>query len=358
MGEPETVESLLALFSTVDDPRVDRTKGYPLEEVLFLVLSAVVSGVNFVTEIEKFGEAKLDWLRKFLPYDNGIPSHDTIGRVLGLVNPDALEQMFRAWMKAAASAFEGVIAVDGKTLRGAIGRGNSRSFVHMVSAFASANQMVLGQVRTEEKSNEITAIPRLLEVLHLKGQVVTIDAMGCQSRIAEQIVHAGGDYIIAVKDNQPTLYADVKDAFREIDGADIECFQSQCIADDKSKHGRKERRECQTIDASNLLEQQEKWPSIKSLVRVVAERTVGHKEPTVSDRYFISSIKDVSAERALSHTRDHWTVENQLHWSLDVAFREDDCRVYAENAAENLVVVRHVALNMLRSVKGLPPASG
>lgn len=353
MGEPETVESLLPLFELVEDPRMDRTKGYPLSEILFLVLSAVVSGVNFLTEIEKFGEAKLDWFRKFMPYENGIPSHDTIGRVLGLIDPDALERMFQAWMEAAASAMEDVIAVDGKTLRGAIKRGNDRSFVHMVSAFASTNAVVLGQVRTSEKSNEISAIPQLLETLHLKGNVVTIDAIGCQTRIARQIAQAGGDFVIAVKDNQPTLHADVIDAFREVDSAETGAFHSQCVVEGKKAHGREERRECHILRAQDLLEQPDKWTDVKSLVRVVARRTVGNKESEVSERYFISSISELSADRALAITRAHWAIENQLHWSLDVAFREDDCRIYAENAAENLVVVRHVALNMLRSVQGL-----
>lgn len=346
------MESLFHLFSQVADPRVERTKDYPLPEILFLVLSAVVSGVNFLTEIEKFGQLRIDWLRKFLPYKNGIPSHHTLGRVLGLLEPDALERMFQDWMEAAACAVDGVIAIDGKTLRGAIERGNNRSFVHMVSAFASVNGVVLGQVRTHEKSNEITAIPKLLETLHLKGNIVTIDAMGCQSRIARQIVQRGGDFVIAVKENQPTLYADVTEAFREVDGADSECFLSQCVVEGKKAHGRKERRECQTLNAANLLEEPDKWPDVKSFVRVVSQRTVGEKTET-NARYFISSIADLSAEPALETTRAHWRIENQLHWSLDVAFREDSCRIYAENAAENLVVVRHVALNMLRTVQGL-----
>ena len=353
MGEPETVASLLPLFELVEDPRVDRTKAYPLSEILFLVVSAVVSGVNLLTDVEKFGQAKLDWLRKFLPYDNGIPSHDTIGRVLGLVEPDALERMFQRWMEATASVTDGVIAIDGQTLRGAIERGNSRSFIHMVSAFASANAVVLGQVRANEKSIEISAIPDLLETLHLKGNVVTIDAFGCQSRIARQIVQAGGDFLIAVKGNQPTLHADIIAAFREVDGADAELFHSQCVVDDKKAHRRKERRECQTLKASNLLEEPDKWPDVKSLIRAIAQRTVGDQESEVSERYFISSIANLSAERALAITRAHWRIENQLHWSLDVAFCEDDCRIYAENAAENLVVIRHIALNMLRSVQGL-----
>ena len=185
MGDAQSMESLISLFEGLDDPRVERTRDYSLAEILFLVLSAVVSGVNFLTEVEKFGDAKLEWLRGILPYCNGIPSHDTIGRVLGMLDPDELERMFVSWMTATAKEVEGVVAVDGKAVRRAIARGDKQSFVHMVSAFASANSLVLGQVKVEEKSNEITAIPRLLDLLHLKGAIVTIDAAGCQEAIGE-----------------------------------------------------------------------------------------------------------------------------------------------------------------------------
>jgi len=195
-----------------------------------------------------FGNAKLEWLRQFLPYENGIPSHDTLGRVLGMLNPDALEQMFASWMAATSAAVEGVVAIDGKTLRGAIKRGNSRSFVHMVSAFASANSVVLGQVKTAEKSNEIEAIPRLLELLHLEGAIVTIDAIGCQHTILDQIVAAGGDYVVAVKKNQPTLYHDVSASFEEVDEAQSDAFLSTGETSEKG-HGRVEHRVCQTLCA-------------------------------------------------------------------------------------------------------------
>jgi hypothetical protein len=180
-----------------------------LAEVLFLVLSAVVSGVNFLTEVEKFGQAKIEWLQSILPYKNGIPSHDTIGRVLGMLDPDELERMFVSWTAAVAEQVDGVVAIDGKAVRRAIARGNKRSFVHMVSAFTSANSLVLGQVKVDEKSNEITAIPRLLKLLQLKGAIVTIDAAGCQETIANEIVERGGQFVLAVKNNQRTLFEDV-----------------------------------------------------------------------------------------------------------------------------------------------------
>lgn len=351
MGEPQSAMSILELFAQLEDPRVDRTKGYQLDEILFLVLCGVLSGLNYLTDIEDFGNAKLEWLRQFLPYENGIPSHDTLGRVLGMLNPDALEQMFASWMAATSAAVEGVVAIDGKTLRGAIKRGNSRSFVHMVSAFASANSVVLGQVKTAEKSNEIEAIPRLLELLHLEGAIVTIDAIGCQHTILDQIVAAGGDYVVAVKKNQPTLYHDVSASFEEVDEAQSDAFLSTGETSEKG-HGRVEHRVCQTLCAENMLEDAEKWKSAKTLIRVTSKRTARSSDDT-SCRLFISSIPELDAAAALKHVRSHWLVENNLHWSLDVSFREDDCRVCAENAAENLVVVRHIALNLLRSVQGL-----
>lgn len=351
MGEPQAVEPLISMFQSLEDPRVDRTKDYPLEEILFLVLSAVVSGVNFLTEVEKFGNAKLEWFRTILPYENGIPSHDTIGRVLGMLDPDALETMFASWMASIAGSIEGVVAVDGKTLRRAIARGEDRAFVHMVSAFASANSLVLGQVKTGEKSNEITAIPRLLALLHLEGAIVTIDAEGCQEAIANKIHERGGDFVLTVKSNQPTLLEDIAIAFHEVDIAGKQAFASQFETEEVG-HGRGEYRCCQTLAAADALTHKEKWKHVRTLIRVTSERR-GVGEPTTNERVFVSSIEKLDAERALALTRAHWSIENKLHWNLDVSFREDECRVYAANAAENLVVIRHIALNLLRSVQGL-----
>ncbi len=351
MGEPQTADALISLFQRLDDPRIDRTKGYPLEEILFLVLSAVVSGVNFLTEIEKFGNAKLGWFRSVLPYKNGIPSHDTIGRVLGMLDAGALEILFASWTASIAKAVEGVVAIDGKTLRRAVGRGGKRSVIHMVSAFASANSLVLGQVKTAEKSNEITAIPRLLELLHLKGAIVTIDAAGCQTAIVNKIVERGGDFVIAVKNNQPTLFEDIDIAFHDVDIAGRKEFAAQFETEEVG-HGRGEHRLCQTLDVSDSLTHEDKWKDVKTLIRVTSDRTIDGVR-TTHTRLFMSSIGKQSAEHALACTRAHWSIENNLHWNLDVSFREDECRVYAANAAENLVVFRHIALNLLRSVKSV-----
>jgi predicted transposase YbfD/YdcC len=351
MGETQTMESLLALFQMLPDPRVERTKAYPLDEVLFLVLSAVVSGVNFVTEIEEFGNAKLDWFRSILPFENGIPSHDTIGRILGILDPDALELMFISWMSSASKSVEGVIAIDGKALRRAISREATPSFIHMVSAFASKNAMVLAQVKAKEKSNEITAIPKLLDLLYLKGATVTIDAAGCQNAITDKIIERGGDFVIAVKKNQPTLFDDIKRSFDAVKLPGKQGFASEHSTKEKG-HGREEKRKCETLDAQGLISDEKKWPHIKTFIRVTSERSV-KGETSIHTRYFMSSIASQKAQEALQVTREHWHIENKLHWNLDVSFREDECRVYAANAAENLVVVRHMALNLLRSVKNV-----
>lgn len=354
MGEPEQVETLVAMFKNLRDPRVDRTKDYPLEEILFLVLAAVVSGVNHLTRIELFGKTKLDWLRTVLPYKNGIPSHDTIGRVLGQIDPDELERAFVRWMNETAASVEGVVAIDGKTARGAIRRGDDRSFVHMVSAFCSANGLVYGQVKVDEKSNEITAIPRLLDLLFVKGALVTIDAMGCQVAIADKIVERGGDFLIAVKANQETLHEDLGLAFHDVDIRGGDGFLSSHETDAPA-HGRGEWRKCDVLEADGHITHRDKWKHVKSIVRVETERRLTKTAAAeTQSRYYISSLEAPDARRALEATREHWSIENGLHWQLDVSLREDECRVYAENAAENLVVVRHIALNLLRSVKNLP----
>lgn len=353
MGAPENVENLLALFSTIPDPRIERTKDYPLVEILFLVLAATVSGVNHLTRVQEFGEVKIDWLRTVLPYENGTPSHDTIGRVLGLLDPDALEAMFVRWMESAAT-IDGVIAVDGKTLRAAIERGKDRALVHMVSAFSAANGLVYGQVKAEEKSNEITAIPRLLDLLCLKGAIVTIDAAGCQTAITNKVVERGGDFMIAVKGNQRTLLEDIGVAFHDIDIRGGKGFASVAETEELS-YGRGEWRKCETLPAAGIITHEEKWKHVRTVVRVTTERRLDKTTtPETHTRYYITSVDKPDAADSLKWTREHWAVENRLHWQLDVTFREDQCRVYAENAAENLVVIRHIALNLLRAVVGLP----
>lgn len=351
MGPSPSVDSLLELLAAVPDPRVARTRDYPLAEVLWLVFAAILSGFNDVVGMAKFGEVKLSWLQRWLPYANGTPSHDTIGRVLGLLQADVLESMFAQWMSETVAHTKGIVAIDGKTVRGAVRRGAKASMVHMVSAFGVANGLVYGQVKSKEKSNEITAIPALLDALHLEGCIVTIDAIGCQIEILEKIVAAGADFVIGVKGNQKTLLDDIDIAFHDVDlsggnaGGDLSEYETEDVG-----HGRGEWRRCEVLDAARHLSHPGKWRWIRTLIRVTSERRGARgTEPTQEVRYYASSLSQLDARRASNLVRSHWRIENQLHWVLDVQFGEDGCRVQALNAAENLSVLRHVALNVLRA---------
>lgn len=345
-------KSVLEYLATIPDPRKERTRLHSLTDILVLSLCAVICGADGFVAIEEFGILKEEWLKTFLELPNGIPSHDTIGRVFALLNPKALEAVFRAWMKTVAELTHGeVVAIDGKTLRRSFRKAGSGAFVHMVSAWATGNRVVLGQVKTEEKSNEITAIPELLGLLYLKGCIVTIDAMGCQKDIAAKIIDEGADYCLAVKDNQPTLRNDLVQAFSAADtNPAVLATMNYAETHDKG-HGRVEVRRCWTTSAAGLISQPEQWKDLRSIALIQVDRTVGDKTST-EQRFFISSCSEFSAVKALATVRAHWGIENQLHWVLDVAFREDDCRVRAGNAAENFAVLRHVALNLLKAVKG------
>lgn len=351
IDEDMTTASLLEYFAKVPDPRLERSQLHPLASVLVLSLCAVICGANSFVGIEYFGNAREAWLRTFLDLPNGIPSHDTLGRIFAMLDPGGLERAFREWVAAIATLTKGeVVAIDGKTLRRSFRNAGSGAFVHMVSAWAAGNQMVLGQVKTEEKSNEITAIPRLLELLQIHGCLVTIDAMGCQKEIAQKIVDSKADYLLAVKDNQPTLTAAVTAVFDEA-LRDPDFCEAHHQTESKG-HGRTEVRRCWTlgIDAE-CGAPFDQWPMLKGIVRVEAERTVAGKT-SLEHRYYISSRSKLSAKAALAASRSHWGIENQLHWVLDVGFREDDCRVRAGNAAENFAVIRHIAVNLLKTVQG------
>jgi len=347
VDEDMTTASLLEYFAKVEDPRIERSQRHPLATVLTLALCAVICGANSFVGIEQYGHARKEWLETFLDLPNGIPSHDTLGRIFALLDPQSLEQAFRDWVAALATLTKGeVVAIDGKTLRRSFKKAGDRSFVHMVSAWSTGNQMVLGQVKTDEKSNEITAIPRLLELLQLHGCLVTIDAMGCQKDIAQKIVDSQADYLLAVKDNQPTLAEAVTTIFDEaLKDPDFSTTHHQ--TEDRG-HGRTEIRRCWTLDIDvDCGSPFNQWPGLKGIVRVESERTVAGKT-SLEHRYYITSRSKLSAKSALAASRSHWGVENQLHWVLDVAFREDDCRVRTGNAAETFAVVRHVALNLLK----------
>lgn len=344
--------SVMEYLATIPDPRKERTRLHSLTDILVLSLCAIICGADGFVAIEEFGILKEPWLKTFLDLPNGIPSHDTIGRVFALLNSKTLEAMFRAWMRAVTVLTRGeVVAIDGKTLRRSFRKAGSGVFVHMVSAWATRNRVVLGQVKTEEKSNEITAIPELLGLLCLKGCIVTIDAMGCQKDIAGKIVDEGADYCLTVKDNQPTLREDLVQTF-DAARTDPAILATMDYAETHDKgHGRVEVRRCWTTSDLDGISQADQWTDLHSLALIEVDRTVGDKTSS-EQRYVISSCVDFSAAKALETVRAHWGIENQLHWVLDVAFREDDCRVRAGNAAENFAVLRHVALNLLKKVQG------
>lgn len=349
--DPDMATALIMeYFARVEDPRIERSRLHPLASVLVLSLCAVVCGANSFAAIELYGKLREDWFRTFLDLPNGIPSHDTLARVFAMLNPKTLEQAFREWVAAVATLTKGeVVAIDGKTLRRSFQKAGSRVFVHMVSAWSCSNQMVLGQVKTEEKSNEITAIPRLLELLQLNGCLVTIDAMGCQKEIAEKIVASEADYMLAVKDNQPRLAAAVEAVFET--ALEEPAFASGCHQTREKGHGRIDVRTCWTMNIdADCGAPFDEWPGLSGIVLVEAERTLAGKT-SCERRYYITSRSDFSPAEALAASRSHWGIENQLHWVLDVAFREDDCRVRAGNAGENFAVLRHFALNLL---KGAP----
>jgi predicted transposase YbfD/YdcC len=351
MGPMPDPQVFVDMFAGLPDPRTHRTRVHSLEAILFLCLCAVICGANDPVSVERFGKARKDFLEKFVDLSAGIPSHDTIGRVLAKLNPDALEAMFARWMAAVAKATDDeVIAIDGKTLRRAVDKARGGAFVHMVSAWSTANGVVLGQVATSEHSNEITAIPRLLALLQLKNCLVTIDAIGCQTEIVDAIVDGGGDYLISVKDNQPKLNAAIIDKFDEALAKRRWTKRDHAKTED-SAHGRTEVRRCWVLPVDESFSERARWKGLAKLVYVERETTIGGTT-SVGTRLFITSRASLNAEDALAAVRGHWQVENKVHWTLDVAFREDDSRLRAENAAENLAVVRHVALNLLRSVKG------
>lgn len=273
------------------------------------------------------------------------------GELIVVQHATALQDAFRAWVNSLVELTDGeVVAIDGKALRRSFRDAGNKAFVHMVSAWAVNNRVVLGQVKTDAKSNEITAIPKLLELLNIKKTIVTIDAMGCQKAIAKKIIEKKADYVLAIKDNQPTLFDDVKAVFADVSKDNVDKTTFGFAETSGKGHGRKEVRRCYTCDDLSSISVTKAWPGLSSVVMVEALRTVGEKTST-ERRFYISSKKKLPAKKALTVVRSHWGIENELHWVLDVAFREDDCRVRAGNAAENFAVMRHFTMNLLKKVK-------
>jgi len=348
-------------FGSIPEPRLERTRLYPLMEILVIAICAGSCGADSWEDIEDFGLAKEAWLRSMLPLANGIPSHDTFRRVFGLINAEAFQRSFVGWVQAVSTLIGGqVIAVDGKKLCGSQERGIGKGAIDMVSAWASANQVVLGQVKVDDKSNEITAIPQLLRMLAISGCIITVDSMGCQVDVAQTCVDQEADYVLALKENQPHLYADVVRLFDDLDASQMQAYPYDDAHSFDNTHGRAEKRQCWTIADPMIVQQLRgaaRWPKLTCVLRVRREYQDG-KERKQEDRYFLSSLSG-QAQQLLAAVRSHWSVENNLHWVLDIAFREDDSRVRKDNGPQNFTVLRHIALNLLkqemtskRSIKG------
>ena len=339
--------SMASHFAELDDPRSPIQRRHKLIDLIVIAIAATLSGADGWVGVETFAKSKEAWLRTFLALPEGIPSHDTVGRVFALIHPERFAACFRQWSTAVAELIpDEIIAVDGKTSRRSHHRGKGLAALHLVSAWATANRVVLGQVATDAKSNEITAIPRLLEWLKLEGCIVTIDAMGCQTKIAEQIVNQGGDYVLALKGNQETLAAEVEEAFIDADAKNYVGVDSEFLETVERGHGRLETRRYRTLGDLSGVPRRAVWEAMNMIGLVESRREVAGKV-SIETRYYIGSI-GTSAARFAHAVRGHWGIENGLHWNLDIAFREDECRVRDPVARENLAVLRHLALSRLK----------
>jgi predicted transposase YbfD/YdcC len=340
----EIPADLVSILATVGEPRREHNKQHKLEDILTIALCTALCGHSEYTEMASFGKIRFEWLKGFLELPEGIPSHDTFRNVLSAIDPAEFMEAFTLWTRWVYRKLDGeVVAFDGKALRGT--KGDLAEMTTMVGAWAVEAGISLGQIEVEGKSNEITALPKLLEILDLKGCIVTADAMGCQRQVAEKCVEAGADYVLAVKGNQPTLHEQVSEAMDAIAGDE----EPHHIEEGRG-HGRTEVRRCWVIDGvENWLEGHEKWEGLRSIAVVESERTVKGKT-SVERRYFISSLQPDAAKIA-GAVRSHWQVENSLHWVLDVIFGEDAARARTKNAAGNLSSLRRLALNLIKNEK-------
>lgn len=341
--------SLLSHFGKIEDPRIERKKLHKLIDILAITIAAVICGAEGWEDLEDFGECKKDWLKRFLELPNGIPSHDTFRRVISSIRPSEFQACFVDWVQSVFQVTEGeVIAIDGKTARRSYEKGeeNGHGPIHMVSAWASKAGFVLAQQKTEAKSNEITAIPLLLRVLELKGCIVTIDAMGCQKEIAKQIIKQEGDYVLALKGNQSSLAAGVKTSFEQAALRGYEGLQYDLFDDVDKGHGRIETRRCETLSNLFWFNDAQSWVGLKTICKLTSTREIKGKI-TVETRYYISSLP-IGAQKIAESIRSHWGIENSLHWVLDVSLGEDDSRIRAGDAPENLAILRRLAINALK----------
>jgi predicted transposase YbfD/YdcC len=337
----------LSYFKDLPDVRQRGKVMYPLAEVLLLCLLAVLAGAETVTDIARFGEKKLDLLRRLRPFAAGTPAHDHLGDILATLDAEAFQRCFVAWVAALIGVPEGVVAIDGKTVRRS--KGAAKEAIHMVSAFAARQRLVLGQVKVADKANEIVAIPKLLDMLAIEGAVVTLDAMGCQRAIAQKIVDKKADYILALKGNQGALRKDVELFVAEQKARDFKDTTISRAETVDADHGRIETRAVTVIHDIEWLQEQHAWPGMKSVVIVESTREISGKTERET-RFYITSLV-LLANQLASLVRDHWAVENSLHWVLDMVFRDDECRLRTDHAPANFTTLKHMALNLIRRAK-------
>lgn len=336
---------LADVFVSIEDPRQAGKVKHDLVELLVVAVNGVLVGADTFVEIELWAREKLDWLRKYLRLEYGIPSHDTFGRLFGLIDPEQFEAAFRNWVSSILPALGAeIVAIDGKTSRRS-GKVDS-SPLHLVSAFAAGAGLALAQRATSEKSNEITAIPELLSTLALKGCTVTIDAMGTQTAIAQQIRQRGADYVLAVKDNQPRLAESIHDFWRSFRAHPPDWTQHSFAETVEKDHGRIETRRCYAFHQLDCLAESEQWKDLRSFAVLESERRIG-QTATSELRLYISSL-DADGKRIADAVRSHWSVENRLHWVMDVMFNDDQMRARTRHAAHNLAVLKHITLNLIR----------
>jgi predicted transposase YbfD/YdcC len=346
----DTVVDFLESFEGLEDPRQRAKVLYPLDEVLLLVLLGVISGCESWVEIARYGEKKRALLRRFRPFKDGTPSHDQLGDIFAVLDAGQFQTCFVAWVAGLTGSGPETIAIDGKTLRRAYQEGGAKAPIHMVSAWSSGQNMVLGQVKVAKKSNEITAIPKLLDMLTIKGAVVTIDAMGCQRGIAAKIIDKGADYVLSLKGNQGTLRDDVEEFFVEQKANEYnDCQPSRHQTLEKSR-GRIEIRTVTVTSDIDWLKERHPWAGLASIVLVESCREIGARTEHES-RFYITSLP-ASAERIALAIRGHWGIENGLHWVMDMVFRDDECRIRTGNAPANFATIKHMASNLLRQMPG------
>jgi predicted transposase YbfD/YdcC len=337
----------LEYFGDLPDPRIERLKQHSLMDILFISVSAVICGATSFVDMQDFGYAKQEWFEEKLELKNGIPSHDTFRRVFSLLDPDEFGKCFIAWTQAISKAVDGdIIALDGKTLRRSFDTATGLRALHVLNAWSNANDFCVGQMKVAGKSNEITAMPKLIKLMNIEGSVITADALHCQKEIASEIIEQGGDYVLALKSNQPSLHEDVKlffeDAFSNGFDAPYEC----CDSDDYG-HGRIEGRNYWSVRVEHLnwFKYRKEWTGLRSIVCVQSSRRIKDTE-SMETRYFITSLDEIT--KIAKSVRHHWNVENKLHWVMDVDFDEDCCRARVDHAPENFALLRQIAHNLIK----------